>query len=67
MARCLITCSEFMYDTNSFHYRAYSRDFEPSENAFEPPEYEAQFSRHNVGTDEAPIYETRFDGFKKVQ
>lgn len=67
MARCIITRCEFMWDTRSFEYRAFSPDFEPQNNCFEPPEYEAQFSRHNIGTDEAPIYETRFDGFKKVQ
>lgn len=67
MARCLVTRCEFRYDTRTFEYVALSPDFEPVGNAFAPPEYEAQFSRHNVGTEEAPIYETRFDGFKKAE
>ena len=66
LAECVVVSCEFSFKHRAFMIEATSHHFENIEDACEPVDYCPQLLTLNVGTDEEPKYEKRFDQFVRI-
>ena len=66
LSECIVVRCEHRYDTCALHYTAMCRHFEVCDPCLVPPKYSIHFKKVNIGTEEAPEYETQFDRVERL-